>query len=81
MERKEFIGRCKAYALAKAKGDKRGLEDSKVLWRGNSCIPESYKLSFELDGTPRHSAVLVDDCVNATYTVRLSEVEPGLTAF
>lgn len=79
MERKEFIGHCKAYALAKAKGDRRGLENAKVLWHDHEYVPEAYKLSFCPDGEPRHTAVLIDDRSNATHNVRLSEVEAWQT--
>lgn len=81
MNRQELSGRAKVYAISKAKSDKRGLESVKVVWRsakyGSSiaCYPVAYKLSYNPDGTVRHTACLIDCETNTLYEVLLDEVE------
>ncbi len=81
MERKEYLGRIKVYAIAKAAGNLSDLERVKVVWRKRKddspiqCYPSKYQLSYNPDGTPHHTAVLVDCAANCLYEVSLGEVE------
>lgn len=84
MERKEYLGRIKAYAMAKAAGNKRDLERVKVLWRNRKdgdpipCYPWKYELSYDLNdtnGKPIHTAVLRDCAANCLYYAPLDAVE------
>lgn len=80
MERKEYTGRCKVYAMAKAAQNQRDLERVKVRWKNRTttitCYPKAYKLGYKPDGTPIHTAILID-CTNGKcqYDVLLDEVE------
>lgn len=84
MERKEYLDRIKAYAVAKAAGNQRDLERVKVQWRNRkdaapiSCYPWKYELSYDLsdpNGKPIHTAVLLDCTANCLYDVPLDAVE------
>ena len=84
MERTEYLGRIKAYAMAKAAGNTHDLERVKVQWRNRKdaapipCYPLKYQLGYDLsdpDGKPIHTAVLLDCKANCLYDVPLDAVE------
>lgn len=83
MERKEYLGRIKVYAIAKAAGNANDLERVKVIWRNRNgppipCFPWKYELSYTPDGNPIHTAVLLDCKANCLYDVPLDAVEAAL---
>lgn len=72
MERKTYLDRCKAHAIAKGRGNPGSIT---VRWRNLTTFPEGYYLHYDATGAVIHTAVLVDANANAIYKVRLSEVD------
>ena len=78
VDRAQYLQMCRQCAIIKDR-DSYGLidgvpDDLRVIYNGIEYYPLSYTLSFEQDGTTRHSATVHDLRANSTITVRLDEL-------
>lgn len=56
MDRKKYLEKCKAACM-----DYTDDDSLKVMFNGIKCYPYAYQLSFNPNGEPLHTAVLIDN--------------------
>ena len=78
MERAEFLKKCKECAMMCSEG-MQGMKvdvpaEMQVEFNGLMYYPKAYELSFNMDGSVKHMAVIHDLKVNSVIYVPLKDI-------